>query len=258
MRVTILRHAEDRAAAAGRYGDEGLTARGRAQAAAAAAALRGDPPAFVRSSPLRRARETAEILAGAFGVPIELDPDLAEGALGALEGLDRDEARRRFPDDLREGPTVLARLRAAGRTAPGGEPLEAFLARAARVARAIRALLDAEGSHAVLVTHGGIACAALCELLGLGAARALEAPFGFDHAGAARLWAYRETPSRPWRPMVRFAPPVAAGAAAAPVPTRRAPGGPSDRGAAVPDAGGGRGRSRARRGRHRPNASEQG
>lgn len=62
--------------------DPGLDAEGRAQAEAAAAALLALPPSErpvrVLSSPLRRCRETAQPLADALGVPVEIEPAVAE------------------------------------------------------------------------------------------------------------------------------------------------------------------------------------
>ena len=62
--------------------DPGLDAEGRAQAEAAAAALLAlspsERPVRVLSSPLRRCRETAQPLADALGVPVEIEPAVAE------------------------------------------------------------------------------------------------------------------------------------------------------------------------------------
>jgi len=62
--------------------DPGLDAEGRAQAEAAAAALLAlspaERPVRVISSPLRRCRETAQPLADALNVPVEIEPAVAE------------------------------------------------------------------------------------------------------------------------------------------------------------------------------------
>lgn len=67
--------------------DSPLTARGREQALTtrAAFAARGVSFDYVYSSPLGRARHTAELIVGA-GCPIELVDDLREWHLGSLEG----------------------------------------------------------------------------------------------------------------------------------------------------------------------------
>ena len=51
-----------------------------------AARLRSEPVAAILSSPLERARETAEPIAAAFGVEIETEPDLDELDFGAWSG----------------------------------------------------------------------------------------------------------------------------------------------------------------------------
>src|SRR3712207_1458531 len=67
-----------------------LTGRAEAEAAAVRAGQLGID--VVVSSPVRRTRETAETVAAAVGVPVELDDDLAELDFGDLEGLTLDEA----------------------------------------------------------------------------------------------------------------------------------------------------------------------
>ena len=70
---------------------------GRAEAEAAAARARELGIEVVVASPLRRTRETAEIVAKALGVPVEFDDDLVELDFGDLEGLTFDEARGKHP-----------------------------------------------------------------------------------------------------------------------------------------------------------------
>jgi phosphohistidine phosphatase len=83
MRLYVMRHgpAEDRAAT-GRDFDRALTPAGRDVVGRAARALRAEGgPARVLSSPLRRARETAEIVVQSLSLdPPELHDDLAVDA----------------------------------------------------------------------------------------------------------------------------------------------------------------------------------
>jgi broad specificity phosphatase PhoE len=104
-----------------------LTARGEEQAATLAPRMRDIDFALVLSSPLQRARRTAE-LAG-FGDRLELDPDLVEVDYGEYEGLTTAEIRETRPDwDLWRDGT------------PGGETIADAAARTARtVARARKA-----------------------------------------------------------------------------------------------------------------------
>jgi probable phosphoglycerate mutase len=85
----FLRHGETEANVArlisgGREVD--LTARGREQAREAALVLGAEPISAIYSSPLRRARETAEPIAAALRLPVSIIAELAERGRGALEG----------------------------------------------------------------------------------------------------------------------------------------------------------------------------
>ena len=63
-----------------------LNATGIAQAHEAAALLHGSGIVRIVSSPLERARHTAEIAAAALGVPLQVHPDLREAGFGEHEG----------------------------------------------------------------------------------------------------------------------------------------------------------------------------
>ncbi|MDR6904986.1 putative phosphoglycerate mutase [Agromyces sp. 3263] len=76
-----------------------LNATGREQARLAASALAGEPWDVVVSSPLGRARETAEIIAAALGVPLGGTYDeLLEQDFGVAEGTHVSELYVRWPD----------------------------------------------------------------------------------------------------------------------------------------------------------------
>ncbi|SFF13011.1 bifunctional RNase H/acid phosphatase [Blastococcus tunisiensis] len=122
-----------------------LSRTGRAEADAAAHRAKDLGIEVVLASPLRRTRETAEIVAGVLGLPVALDDDLVELDFGDLEGLTFDEARtrhplaaRRFLDDV----TVPA---------PGGESVADVSARVARTRR--RILAEHAGRTVLVVSH---------------------------------------------------------------------------------------------------------
>jgi broad specificity phosphatase PhoE len=81
MLVYLIRHGKP-AAAFGDHDDPGLDETGHAQARAIAARLMALPnaerPHSVVSSPLRRCRETAQPLADAMGVAIDIEPAVGE------------------------------------------------------------------------------------------------------------------------------------------------------------------------------------
>ena len=141
--VVLVRHgATDWSTARRHTGrtDVPLNAEGQAQAVAlgpalAALAVRGSLD--ILSSPLQRARRTAE-LAGL--VPYTLDDDLVEWDYGAYEGLTTPEIRVGAP-----GWTVFSH------TCPGGETAAQVAARCDRVLARIAG--SAEGTTTVVVAH---------------------------------------------------------------------------------------------------------
>lgn len=66
--------------------DPSLTQLGLAQAAALATVLAGEGPVAVLTSPLRRARETADLIAAACGLRAEVDERLVELDYGDWDG----------------------------------------------------------------------------------------------------------------------------------------------------------------------------
>lgn len=205
MAVLLVRHAEDLAAAERRFGDERLSARGVEQARALARSFAGISLRGCLASPLDRARETANLVLEGRELPVEISPNLAEGAIGNLGGLSFEQGAQRYPLDFQRGRTVVARLAAMGRTAPGGESREQFLGRADAVAKRLAREVAAPADPLLVVSHGGLLNYALQILLGLPVRD--EVPFGFDHCGVLRIVGYREEPDFGGFPMLRFGPP---------------------------------------------------
>ncbi|HEX6491996.1 MAG TPA: histidine phosphatase family protein [Candidatus Dormibacteraeota bacterium] len=104
--------------------DVALSELGRAQAEGIAVALRDEGLAAVWHSPLSRARETAEAIATAAGVPCRPDDRLRELCFGSWEGRSHEDVRRSEPAaHERHYGDVL------GGTPPGGEPVASLLER---------------------------------------------------------------------------------------------------------------------------------
>ena len=83
--VLLVRHGETDDNAADRFQgrlDTALNERGRAQSRALAEVLAGERLRALYSSPLRRARETAESVAGRLGLELVLDARLMEADAG--------------------------------------------------------------------------------------------------------------------------------------------------------------------------------
>ncbi|GII59112.1 bifunctional RNase H/acid phosphatase [Planotetraspora thailandica] len=148
--LIMLRHGETPLSAEKRFsglGDPALTAGGLAQAQAAAVRLSRAPYAVdvIVSSPLARARQTAEALAGRTGVTVVVEDDLRETDFGAWEG-------HTFAEIQESWPGELAAWLADPETAPPGG--ESFAAVARRVERAQARIVEKhQGKTVLVVSH---------------------------------------------------------------------------------------------------------
>ncbi|RBQ19889.1 bifunctional RNase H/acid phosphatase [Spongiactinospora rosea] len=145
--LLLLRHGETPLSAERRFsgvGDPELTPTGVAQAEAAAARLARKPYDIdvIVTSPLTRARATADIVAARVGAPVIVDDGLRETDFGAWEGSTFTEVQRNWPDDL---TTWLADPAAAP---PGGESFESV---SDRVQDALERLLADHARKTILV-----------------------------------------------------------------------------------------------------------
>jgi broad specificity phosphatase PhoE len=128
------------------HADRPLTAKGRAQAIALAERLAHIELDAVYSSDLRRAADTARVVAEAQGLQLLQLPELREVDVGSWEGLTRDEAEVRFPEGFR-------RWRAGG---TGWDDGETYAEMSARVLAAVdRIANEHEGGRILIVSHGG-------------------------------------------------------------------------------------------------------
>jgi len=138
--------------------DVPLNAQGINQAHAAAMALAGVQLHEVLSSPLLRTMQTAEIIAGQFGIEVARDPRLVDFRVGKWEGMAYDEVNasadyQKFLAD----PLSTA--------IPGGEDLRQIRERS--VSAIEQALADTPAGEAVaVVSHAGIVRVLLAHYLG--------------------------------------------------------------------------------------------
>ena len=154
--ILLARHGETQWNRAGRvqgHLDSPLTARGEAQARGVGVAMRalsgGGNGLRIATSPLGRARATAEIIGAALDLPagaIATDDRLKEISCGDWDGLTLDEIEARDPGELerRKGDRW-------DHLPPGGESYAASALRAA----AWLADIDA-CAPLIVVSHGGI------------------------------------------------------------------------------------------------------
>lgn len=162
MRLILVRHAEtdhNRDGFAQGRADNPLNETGRAQCVAVAQALAHESVVAVRSSPLRRAMETAEAIAGRHGLAVEPEPDVIEMDVGVMDGLSTREMREQHAEFLRAwmGPG------AATTPMPGGESLAQVQDRAWRT---VERLMDEHASGVVvLVSHNFVIATLICRAL---------------------------------------------------------------------------------------------
>lgn len=174
----LIRHARTAWNSDGRmqgWADPGLDGLGRQQAQALARRLYSESFAALYSSPLARARETAEAVAAGHAMRVALDDRLRERNLGEWTGLTFEQAQARHPEvaagDWRiHGP-------------PGGENQAGLMGRAAAVMDEIAAR-HPEGTVAVF-SHGGTLSAYLEHLLGVSPERSVS--FSFHNTAIARV-----------------------------------------------------------------------
>ena len=141
----FLRHGEtepNRLGLATGITDAPLNAAGRLQAESAAHALAGREIDAIFSSPLKRARDTAECVAQVLGLPVSIIDEIGERNWGEFEGR---------PKELREWDAQPR----------GGEGLDEF------TERTLRGLAKIPGGHRTLVVAHSGTFRVLCAWLGL-------------------------------------------------------------------------------------------
>ena len=137
---------------------------GREQAARLADALALIPVSAVISSPLERARETAEIIAAGRGLTIQLEPDLMDTNVGRWSGQKFDELAKTDPDwkAYVKDPTV----------APEG--IETFPQVQQRALAAVERwrTMDSIGAYPAFVAHADVVKLLIAHYTGLDAGKA--------------------------------------------------------------------------------------
>ena len=179
--LLLARHGETDWNREGRFqghADPPLNDLGRAQARALADRLAGEPLAAVYASPLRRAYETAEIVAVAQGLPVRSAAGLLEVDVGSWSGLTRPEIEARFPAGYRRWLDYEH----------GWDGGETYAELAERVIPTLLAIAAANGTGPVLaVTHGGPIRAAVAHATGISHAQARRAVAVVENCGVVRL-----------------------------------------------------------------------
>ncbi|MDG3010594.1 histidine phosphatase family protein [Rhodococcus sp. D2-41] len=168
MQLLLIRHAlPQRVEQVAGGADPALTELGRLQAQRIPEALAEYDVSAIVSSPMLRARQTAQPLADALGLEVAVDPDLAEYDAGQRNYVPIHEARAAHPE-------AYARIM-AGYIPDFADPV-AFTA---RVTAAMQRLVDdhAHDQTIAVVSHGGVINVYLQQLLDL--ARPLTFPLEY-------------------------------------------------------------------------------
>ena len=157
----FLRHGESIGNAEGKHqgqADFPLTDKGRAQARTLAERWLAEGRLFdlAISSPLMRARETADIISQALNLRLEYDPLWMERNNGLLAGLHPEEAMQLHPR-----PPFIHPYLAIGVT--GESQWELYL----RAGRAVQSLLDYAPGTYLIISHGGILNMVFYAILGI-------------------------------------------------------------------------------------------
>jgi broad specificity phosphatase PhoE len=162
--LIVLRHGRTTWNATGRFqgqADIPLDERGLAQARQVAPLLAELAPTAIFSSDLSRARQTAEPLARACGLPVTTDPRLREIHVGSWEGLTIDEMFTELDDELKRAYLAGEDVRRS----PTGETVAEVGERAGTALDEI-GRSAADGSTVVVVMHGLAARAGVCRMVG--------------------------------------------------------------------------------------------
>jgi 2,3-bisphosphoglycerate-dependent phosphoglycerate mutase len=180
--LTLLRHgrsqADDEQVCGGRY-DDSLTSEGIEQAKKLAAYWQQHTPGFegIVSSPLQRAKQTADIIAGALHLNVEVSDVWMERDNGPVAGMPFAIANERYPQRN-------LRSRYAPYVDDGGE---SYMSMVRRAQLGIEKLMQSEYKNVLVVAHGGILNAALQDMLGTS-----RATFAFGDTGFAQVFMSRD------------------------------------------------------------------
>jgi probable phosphoglycerate mutase len=150
--IYLVRHGETTYNVEGRLPgqlpDVPLTEEGRRQALRTAVALSATTLSAVVSSPLERARETAEIIARGWALPVRLDARLMDTDVGPWAG-------QKINDLRQHDPAWPAFVRHPTQPPPGIESLQSVLERSVAVIDELRHETGV-GQNVVVVAHADV------------------------------------------------------------------------------------------------------
>lgn len=162
-RVYLIRHGETEWNTTMKFQgmtDIPLSERGRQQAVSLGKRLAGLKPDAFYASDLVRAYETATIISGQQGMPIETVPGLRELNFGAWEGLTITEIKRLYPVTIKQWWENPFSIRI-----PGGETYSELIERSVNAIKEI--VTRHSNGQVVVVSHGGAIRSIVGSVLGI-------------------------------------------------------------------------------------------
>lgn len=163
MRLILVRHGQtewNRESRILGHTDIELNEEGRKQVERLALALKEERVAAIYSSPLRRALETAQTIAGFHRLGVKSDDAFKEIDAGELDGLTYEEMGAHYGDFLKQWLKGASSL-----VMPGGESLEQLQHRAWQGVE--RMLQDHSQGVVIMVSHNCTILCIICKALGL-------------------------------------------------------------------------------------------
>lgn len=148
MKLFLIRHGETTGDVEDKYGgsyDDHLTDLGKEQLAVTAKNLVGKDIEVILTSPLIRAKESAEIISSKIECPVEIVDGLEERSYGVLSGLTKAEALEKYPEVVEAHKDPL-------NTDPEGESHDDFRN---RVLDTFQKITQKEYNTIAVVSHGG-------------------------------------------------------------------------------------------------------
>lgn len=160
--VLLVRHGQTKSNITGYFmgwSNEDISDLGYAQVRSLSSRLAKFPIATIYTSPLKRAMNTARILAEPHKLELNVLDDLTEIGLGDWQGLHRDEISQKWPEIWRQSridPSVV--------TFPNGENFQQLTERAVRAFN--RIVADNTNRHTLAVTHDAVIRVLAAHVLG--------------------------------------------------------------------------------------------
>jgi len=162
VKLFLIRHGQTDSNVEGRYQgslETNLTEKGMEQAAAAKKYLSKVKFSGIYSSPLKRAMQSAAIIAKDSGLEIKVRKDLREINFGKWEGMRFEEINSKYRQDYQDW------LADPYNNSPtGGESFGSVIERASKTVKDVVAK-NPDGSSVAIITHGGVILALIVNWL---------------------------------------------------------------------------------------------